>query len=326
MNICMIGYGMMGTWHSEALRDQDCCLHTLVGRRPEAVKEFAQRYDYQKYTTDLNEALADPEVDAVIVASPSEQHAEMALACIEQGKPTLLEIPIAMNLADAERVVAAAEQHDVMLAMVHPLRFPPQREPLRQRIAAGEEHIRHIAGRFFIHRLSNVGATGYQRSWTDNLLWHHITHLLDFGLWMLEPVDSPIRIRDVYSHYPALDPNTGIPMETIIVIETEADQTLLVSGSYYSSERLYDTFIVTDQDSYRFNILDATLTTKAGSETVMKEQDNCALATQDFIAALREGRAPKVPGRSVLPAMRILQQVQDRWDEKYGVQSLPGRT
>ena len=323
MNIGMVGYGMMGTWHSEALRDQDCCLHTLVGRRAEAAEEFAKRYGYQKWTTNLSEALADPQIDAVIVASPSEQHAEMALACIEHGKPTLLEIPIAMNLADAERVVAAAEQHHVTLGMVHPMRFRSEREPLRQRIAAGEEHIRHIAGRFFIHRLKNIGATGYQRSWTDNLLWHHTTHLLDLGLWMLELEGSPI--RSVYSHYPALDPNTDIPMELIIVVETEADQTLLVSGSYYSSERLYDTFIVTDQDSYRLNIMEATLATKAGTQNILNEQDNCAIATRDFVAALKEGRAPKVPGHSVLPAMRILQQVQDRWDAQYGAQSLPGR-
>ena len=42
-----------------------------------------------------------------------------------------------------------------------------------------------MQGRFFIHRLDNVGATGLQRSWTDNLLWHHTTHLIDFGLWVV---------------------------------------------------------------------------------------------------------------------------------------------
>ena len=114
-------------------------------------------------------------------------------------------------------------------------------------------------------------------------------------------------------------------MELIIAIETEADQTLLVSGSYYSSERLYDTFIVTDQDSYRLNIMEATLVTKTGTQNILNEQDNCAIATRDFVTALKEGRAPKVPSHSVLPAMRILQQVQDRWDAQYGAQSLPGR-
>ena len=64
---------------------------------------------------------------------------------------------------------------------------------------------------------------------------------------------------------PAPDPRTGIPMEVVLLIETEADQSLLCSGSYYSRERIYDTMIVTDRDSYRLNILESTLTTGAGT-------------------------------------------------------------
>ena len=223
MNICMIGYGMMGTWHSEALQNQDCNLHTLVGRRAEPAAAFASKYAYDHWTTDLDEALSNPAIDAVIVANPSEMHEETALRCLQHDKATLVEIPIAMNLQGSEKVVAEAEQRGLPLGVVHPMRFRPEREALRQRIAAGEEHIRHFAGRFFIHRLKNVGATGYQRSWVDNLLWHHTTHLLDLGLWMLEVEGSPI--RNIYSHMPAVEPLTGIPMEVIICIETEADQT-----------------------------------------------------------------------------------------------------
>src|SRR2546429_149354 len=78
LNICMVGHGMMGVWHSDALlRVPDCQLHTVVGRRkdpntetdqgagqkPSSTEEFATRYGYKKWTTDLDEALADPEVD-----------------------------------------------------------------------------------------------------------------------------------------------------------------------------------------------------------------------------------------------------------------------
>ena len=59
MNICMVGYGMMGIWHSEALKKTNAVLHTVVGRRPDASKEFAERYGYKKWTVSLEEALAD---------------------------------------------------------------------------------------------------------------------------------------------------------------------------------------------------------------------------------------------------------------------------
>ena len=122
-NVCLVGHGMMGVWHSEALqKHSDATLHTVVGRaaapdaanapvagrKPPSTAQFAERFGYRKWTTDLGEALADPEVDVVIIAGPSETHADMALAAIEAGKHTLVEIPIAMNLDGAEQVVAAA--------------------------------------------------------------------------------------------------------------------------------------------------------------------------------------------------------------------------
>ena len=166
-------------WHSEALAEE--ARYFLVGRRAEPTAEFAARYGYRRWSVDLKEALADPAVEAVIVANPSELHARTALQCLAHGKPTLVEIPIAMSHGEAERVVLEAERRGLTLGVVHPMRFRRERVPLRERLAHGEEHIRHIHGRFFIHRLKNIGATGYRRSWIDNLLWHHTTHLLDSG-------------------------------------------------------------------------------------------------------------------------------------------------
>src|SRR3954467_8236732 len=238
----MIGHGMMGIWHSEALqRTPDAVLHTSVGRakpaptsaqseagpatgRPQRSPEtFAQRYGYKKWTTNLDEALADPEVDIVIIAGPSETHAEMALKSIDAGKHTLVEIPIAMNLEGAEAVVAAAKEKSVTLGVVHPMRYRGERHDMVKRVKEGQERIHSVQGRFFIHRLQNVGATGLQRSWTDNILWHHSTHLVDIGLWIvaggaMSAADE--RVTNVHSFYPKIEPKTGIPMEIVIHIET----------------------------------------------------------------------------------------------------------
>lgn len=320
MNICMVGYGMMGVWHSDALQGAGVRFHTLVGRRPEAAREFAERYGYARWTVDLDEALADPEIDIVIVASPSESHPEHALKSIAAGKHTLLEIPIAMTLEESEAVVAAAEARGVTFGLCHPMRLQPEYAPIRDAAVAGTDPIRHIAGRFYIHRLSNVGATGYHRSWTDNILWHHFTHFIDLGLWLLD-----FQGELAYGFLGPVHPKTGIPMECILSVETERNQTLLVSGSYHSRERIYDTLIVTDRESYRLDILRNQLVTGAGPAAVATEKDNLALVTRDFVAAVRDGRPPAVPGRSVLPAMRILHEAQRRWDARYGRQSLPGR-
>jgi 2-hydroxy-4-carboxymuconate semialdehyde hemiacetal dehydrogenase len=344
LNVCMVGHGMMGVWHSEALRYlDDAQLHTVVGRpprpegniaaptagrKPPTTEEFAASYGYKKWTTDVGEAFADPEVDVVVIAGPSETHAEMALAALEHGKHVLVEIPIAMNLDGAERVVAAARERGLRLGVVHPMRFRRERLPIVDRVRRGEERVSHAQGRFFIHRLENVGATGLQRTWTDNLLWHHTTHLIDFGLWMVsggDPTRIEDRIRRVTSVYPPIDARTGIPMELVLVVETDDDQTVVCTGSYYSREYLYDTLAVTDRDSYRVDERRSTLTTGDGERPIASEQENAELIAPDFITAVRDGRDPAVPGWSVLPAMRILHRVQVEWDARHGAQVLPGR-
>jgi 2-hydroxy-4-carboxymuconate semialdehyde hemiacetal dehydrogenase len=321
MNIAMVGYGMMGVWHSEALKKTGAVLHTVVGRRPEAAQEFAARFGYRKWTASLDDALADPAIDVVIVASPSELHEQQAIRCLEAGKHTLIEIPIALSLAGAERVVAAGEKSGKVYGLCHPMRFRRERETLRARTAAGEETIRHIAGRFFIKRLVNIGATGYRRSWIDNILWHHFCHFVDLGLYLFDRTP----IRRVQSHMGRLHETTGIPMECIVLVETEADQTLLVHGSYHATWRLYDKLIVTDRETYLYDILAGTLRTESGTAPIESEQDNCARVIVDFLDAVKQGRPPRASGPSVLPTMRVLQQVQDEWDRRYGAQLIPGR-
>lgn len=321
MNVCMVGYGMMGVWHSEALRRGDAVLHTLVGRRPEAAEAFAARYGYGKWTTSLDDALADPAVDVVILASPSEYHEAQAIACLAAGKHTLIEIPIALTLAGAERVVAAGEASGRVYGLCHPMRFRRERAALRARLVGGEETLRHFAGRFFIHRLENVGSTGYRRSWTDNILWHHFCHFVDLGLFL----SGFAPIVQVQSQMGLPHPLTGVPMECTVLAEIGADQTVLVHGSYHASFRLYDELIVTDRDTYFYDTVAGTLRTGAGTVKIEGEQATCALVIEDFLAAVRDGRTPLADGPSVLPAMRVLQAAQDAWDARHGARALPGR-
>ncbi len=322
MNICIIGHGMMGRWHSEALAGRnDCCLHTLVGRRPEPTAAFAAEFGYRKWTTSLTEALNDDDIAAVIIASPSETHANLALASLAHGKHTLVEIPLAMSLTDSEQVVATARQRGLILGVVHPLRFVDEMIALRERVRSNDEHVRQVVGRFYIHRLENVGLTGYQRSWTDNILWHHTLHLLDFAMWL---VDQPV--RRVHSFMPAPDPKTGTPMDVFYGVETEADQSLVFIGSYYGRQQMFEVMAVTDRNSYNMDIFRDKLTIGTGTQAILTEKECNARVAQDFIAAIREDREPFVTGAAVLPAMRVLQEVQKQWDQVHGARLIPGRS
>src|SRR4051812_45823351 len=93
VNICVVGYGMMGLWHTEALKSalgpMGVVLHTLVGRRADAARDFAAAHGFRYATTSLDEVLADPALDAVILATPSEQHEDQAVQALAAGKHLL---------------------------------------------------------------------------------------------------------------------------------------------------------------------------------------------------------------------------------------------
>jgi 2-hydroxy-4-carboxymuconate semialdehyde hemiacetal dehydrogenase len=311
---------MMGVWHANALAGTGAVPHTIVGRREEATAAFARRRGFASWTTSLDEALADDAIDAVILATPSETHAESALLALRSGKPVLVEIPLAMSLHDADRVVQEAAARELTLGVVHPLRARPELDVLRQRVESGAEQIRQVVGRLYLHRVENVGSTGYRRSWTDNILWHHMAHLVDAALWVSGT--TAVTVESVMTPVARL---TGIPMDVAILMRTQLGQPLLCSGSYYARERLFDLLVITNRDSYRLDVFAATLTTADGARPVLSEEENCWRITRDFLVAVDEGRAPLVPGESVLDGLQALATVQDEWDRMHGPKSLPGR-
>ncbi|SVE41848.1 uncharacterized protein METZ01_LOCUS494702, partial [marine metagenome] len=90
LSCCIVGYGGIAEFHAGACKQiEGVRLHTLMGRRLEPAKEFATRHGFERATDSLQEALADDELDAVIIASPSQVHYEQTMACLEAGKHVL---------------------------------------------------------------------------------------------------------------------------------------------------------------------------------------------------------------------------------------------
>ncbi len=118
VNVCMIGYRFMGRAHSNAYMKVDKffdvtkkpVMHTVVGRDGAAVKAFAERWGWQKASTDWKSAVTDPEIDLVDVGTPNNQHRDMTIAALEAGKHVLCEKPLAASIEDAREMVAAAKK------------------------------------------------------------------------------------------------------------------------------------------------------------------------------------------------------------------------
>jgi 2-hydroxy-4-carboxymuconate semialdehyde hemiacetal dehydrogenase len=308
--VSFVGYGSIAAAHARALREPGGVrFDSVVGRRPEATEAFAREWGFAHWTLSLEEALARPGLDAVIICSPSDQHAAQAEQALRAGKHVLVEIPLATNLVDAERVTALSEQAGLRLMVAHTQRFFPALLELRRRIAEGELHPHHLDCRWFFLRRSNVNWEGRQRSWTDNLLWHHACHVVDAALWLLGQTEADSR-DSIRAAGQAGPPHVqlGIPLDLDLLLRA-GHVPVNIAMSYNSPWPMHDYMVIGEEATIRFESgrligQDGDLFVPEGAHPI-REQD------REFLAAVREGRVSSVSGRSVLPAMRVLQAVQD---------------
>jgi 2-hydroxy-4-carboxymuconate semialdehyde hemiacetal dehydrogenase len=310
LTLTFVGYGSIAAAHARALRELGGVrFDSVVGRRPEATEAFAREWGFAHWTLSLEEALARPNVDAVVICSPSEQHAAQAEQALAAGKHALVEIPLAMSLADAERVTSRAEETGLRLMVAHTQRFFPALLELRRRIGAGELHPHHLVFRWFFLRRSNVNWEGRQRSWTDNLLWHHACHVVDTALWLLGET-QPGAAAPVRAAGQAGPPHAelGIPLDLDLLLRV-GDVPVNIAMSYNSPWPMHEYLVVGEEATLRFE--EGRLIGKEGPVFAPEGAHPIREQDREFLAAVREGREPSVSGRSVLPAMRALQAAQD---------------
>src|SRR5581483_5422012 len=105
--------------------------------RHEALKAFEKRYGGRGYQT-VEDLCADPDVDAVWVSTPNQFHCEHVITAAEHGKHVVVEKPVALNIDDCERMVAAAEKNNVKLLCGHTQSFNPAIREMRRIVQSGE--------------------------------------------------------------------------------------------------------------------------------------------------------------------------------------------
>jgi 2-hydroxy-4-carboxymuconate semialdehyde hemiacetal dehydrogenase len=280
---------------------------------PERAEAFARQHGYDRHGSILDEALADPAVDAVILCTPSDQHEAQALACLNAGKHVLIEIPVAMSLAGARRVADRARASGLVAMVAHTHRYHPGIRQAKSEIDDGTITPHSITSRYMFLRRENVGASGYRRSWTDNLLWHHGCHAVDTALWLVGATPGAIEATSIVA---LPDASLGAPLDLAIVLRTATDRLVSVSMSYNSHLSRYDYVVVGHEDTLeiRDGVLRERFTTGPieappdGGPSPVVRQD------REFIDAIREGRASAISPDDVLPAMEALQAAQDAAD------------
>ncbi|MCT8515630.1 Gfo/Idh/MocA family oxidoreductase [Chromohalobacter sp. TMW 2.2271] len=304
VRILMVGEGAIAGIHMHALASiPEVHVVAVAGGDEQNTRRFADTWGIERVFTDYAHALSASGVDAVILATPSPLHADQAEQAIDAGKHVLCEIPMSLNLADAERMTARAREANTVAMVAHTRRFNAPHREMKRRIRTGEFHLQHLVSETYFLRRENLNMQGEPRGWTDHLLWHHACHSVDLFAWLLDDFDLK-----VWGGRGPVHPELGIAMDMNIGLKSrnETLATLTLSFNNHGPFGGFYRYIGEENTlmAYRDELKDYQGEVLALEGAGFQEQD------AEFIAAIRECRTPEAAFSHCLPTMRLLETLE----------------
>ena len=311
IKVALAGAGAFGIKHLDGIRKIDGVeVVSLVGRRLEPTQEVAAQYGIGHVTTDLAEALALPEVDAVILCTPTQMHAAQAIQCMQAGKHVQVEIPLADSWAEAQAVLEVQQQTGKVAMVGHTRRFNPSHQWVHKKIEAGEFNIQQMDVQTYFFRRTNMNALGQARSWTDHLLWHHAAHTVDLFAYQ---AGSPIVKANAVQG--PIHKDLGIAMDMSIQLKAANGAICTLSLSFNNDGPLGTFFrYIGDTGTYlaRYDDLYTGKEEKIDVSNVDVSMNGIELQDREFFAAIREGREPNSSVQQVFNCYKVLHDLEQQ--------------
>lgn len=284
--IGILGTGDAAALHVEHLRAAGAQIDWVSGRTPERGAEFARHWDIGAVVDDVH-AMLEYEPDAVVVATPSDLHADQVRPCLTAGVAVLCEIPLATSLPDLEELARLDRSTSAPLMVAHTLRFDPGHRRLAAELA--DTPVRHLVARRMMLRQTDTGWLRSQRSWTDDVVWHHGAHEVDRARWLLG-AEGDVGLRIAGAVGPTW-PGSGRPMDVSATLATDDGQLATLVLSYHSRAKAVDLTVVAEDHTWR--LVDGALWRDdeqlVTSDPQRWEMDNVGIQDATFLAALRSG-------------------------------------
>lgn len=310
MKIALAGGGAFGEKHLDGLKNIDGVEVTaLVGRTLEPTQAMADKYGVGFATTDYDEMLARDDIDAVILATPTQMHADQAIKAMDAGKHVEVEIPLADSWADCEAVLAKQKETGLVCMVGHTRRFNPSHQYVHNRIKAGEYNIQQMDVQTYFFRRKNINAKGQPRSWTDHLLWHHAAHTVDLFAYQAGQIVQANAVQG------PIHPELGIAMDMSIQMKAESGAICTLSLSFNNDGPLGTFFRYIGDNATYIARYDDLVNGKEEVIDVSKvdvSMNGIELQDREFIAAIREGREPNSSVAQVLPCYKVLHDLENQ--------------
>jgi 2-hydroxy-4-carboxymuconate semialdehyde hemiacetal dehydrogenase len=316
MRIALAGAGAFGEKHLDGLKNIDGVeIVSIISRRLEQAEEVARKYGARHASTELADALARDDVDAVILCTPTQMHAAQAIACMAAGKHVQVEIPLSDSWADAEAVLKKSQETGLVCMVGHTRRFNPSHQYVHNRIVTGEFNVQQMDVQTYFFRRKNMNAKGEPRSWTDHLLWHHAAHTIDLFAYQAGRIVTANAIQG------PKHPDLGIAMDMSIQLKSESGAICTLSLSFNNDGPLGTFFrYIGDNATYiaRYDDLVNGKEEPIDLSGVAVSNNGIELQDREFIAAIREGREPNSSVAQVLDCYRAIGELAQQLEAQDG--------
>lgn len=311
MNVAIAGPGAFGIKHIDGIANIDGInVVSLIGRSLEKTQAVADKYNVPHACTDLADALALPDLDAVILCTPTQVHASQAIQCMEAGVNVQVEIPLADSWDEAQEVLRVQEETGLVCMVGHTRRFNPSHQMVHNKIQAGEINIQQMDVQTYFFRRTNMNALGEARSWTDHLLWHHAAHTVD--LFRYQTGEEVIQANAVQG---PIHPDLGIAMDMSIQLKSTSGAICTLSLSFNNDGPLGTFFrYICDNDTYiaRYDDLFTGKEEAIDVSQVDVSMNGIELQDREFFAAIKEGREPNSSVGKVLNCYKVLHDLEQQ--------------
>jgi len=310
MKVIVVGPGAFGIKHLDGIKNIDNVeVVALVGRNLDKTKAVANEYGIKQVFTELDEALKI-EADAVILCTPTQQHAAQSIQCMKAGKHVQVEIPLADSWADSLAVVETQKETGLTCMVGHTRRFNPSHQLVNKRIQNGELNIQQMDVQTYFFRRKNINAKGEARSWTDHLLWHHAAHTVD--LFAYQAGSKVVKANAIQG---PIHPELGIALDMSIQLQAENGAICTLSLSFNNDGPLGTFFrYICDNGTYlaRYDDLFDGKDEQIDVSNVDVSMNGIELQDREFFAAIKEGREPNSSVGKVLDCYKVLHDLEQQ--------------
>ncbi len=310
MRICVAGaYGAFGLKHLDALANIDgVTVTSVMGPTQAKIEALAAERGIGHAGTTLEECIARDDVDAVILSTPTQLHAQQAIACMKAGKHVLVEIPMADTLTDSQEIVRVQQETGLVAMAGQVRRFNPSHQWIHNKIEAGELTLQQLDVQTYFFRRTNTNAKGEPRTWTDHLLWHHACHTVDLFQYQ---TGGPA--TEAFGLQGPKHPDLGIAMDMSIGLKAQNGAICTLSLSFNNDGPLGTFFrYICDNGTYlaRYDDLYDGNENQIDLSGVAVSNNGIELIDREFISAIQEGREPNGAVADVLTAMQTLDTIE----------------